>query len=250
MVVDSQRSLWATTLPPEGLERVILTKGVFQRMWLYVREVPESLKQKMEEEYIANIGMIIEGDENANSQYTEEFAEMLYSTYRWVQNRLEQVNGDRRKVVVWSPDAQKKLMVVHRGMRKYMEGIEDQVFEALNTFLMNIINNISIAAALCAISERTHIIQPRHIDMGRQLTDASFDSITTWFSDKLKASPKRRISNQTESIYRTVYNSCKKVRIDGENGWVLKTTLVHSYAKHLGCATSKFYRTWPDVKHL
>ena len=250
LIVDSQRSLWATTLPPEGLERVILTKGVFQRMWLYVREVPESLKQKMEEEYISNIGMIIDGDENANSQYTEEFAEMLYSTYRWVQNRLEQVNGDRRKVVVWSPDAQKKLMVVHRGMRKYMEGIEDQVFEALNTFLMNIINNISIAAALCAISERTHIIQPRHIDMGRQLTDASFDSITTWFSDKLKASPKRRISNQTESIYRTVYNSCKKVRIDGENGWVLKTTLVHSYAKHLGCATSKFYRTWPDVKHL
>ena len=47
LVVDSQRSLWATTLPPEGLEKVILTKGVFQRMWLYVREVPESLKIQM-----------------------------------------------------------------------------------------------------------------------------------------------------------------------------------------------------------
>ena len=44
--VDCQRSLWATTLPPQGLEVVILTKGVFQRMWLYVRDIPPSLKRK------------------------------------------------------------------------------------------------------------------------------------------------------------------------------------------------------------
>ena len=49
LVVDCQRSLWATTLPPQGLEKVILTKGVFQRMWLYVREVPETLKCKWKE---------------------------------------------------------------------------------------------------------------------------------------------------------------------------------------------------------
>lgn len=250
LVVDSQRSLWATTLPPEGLERVILTKGVFQRMWLYVREVPESLKQQMEEQYIDSIGMIVDGDENNNEQYFEEFSEMLYGTYRWAQNRLAEVNGDKRRVIVWSPDAQSKLKIVHKGMRKYMEGIEDQVFEALNTFLMNIINNIAISAALCAVSERSHIILPRHIDMGRQLTDESFDSITNWFSDKLKSKPKKRIGNQTEKVYRAVYAQCKKVRVGGDDGWVAKTTMVAKYAKYESCAPSKFYRTWPEVAHL
>lgn len=75
-------------------------------MWLYVREVPESLKQKMEEDYIDMIGEIIEGEDGA-APYQEEFAEMLYNTYRWVEQRLEEEDGDPRKVVMFSDDAQK-----------------------------------------------------------------------------------------------------------------------------------------------
>ena len=55
---------------------------------------------------------------------------------------------------------------------------------------MNMINNICIAAALCAVSERSKVITAKHINQGRQLTDESFDSITGWFTDKLKKRPK------------------------------------------------------------
>ena len=40
-------------------------------------------------------------------------------------------------------------------MKKYMNTFDDNIYEALNTFLMNMINNICIAAALCAVTERT-----------------------------------------------------------------------------------------------
>ena len=84
-MVDCQRSLWAATLPPEGLEKVILTKGVFQRMWFYVREIPESLKEQMEEEYLDNVGEIIGGD-NGVEEFHVGFSEMLYDICLWAPN--------------------------------------------------------------------------------------------------------------------------------------------------------------------
>jgi len=250
LVVDSQRSLWATTLPPEGLERVILTKGVFQRMWLYVREVPESLKSQMEEDYIAMVGEIIEDDDGA-APYQEEFAEMIYGTYRWVQQRLEEEGGDARKVVTFSSDAQKRLKTVWKGMRKYMITFDNHIYEALNTFLMNMINNICIAAALCAVSERSKVITARHINQGRQLTDESFDSITGWFTEKLKKRPKRLSDKNNEKMYVAAYNSTNpKTRQAGTSGWVDKKLMIETFRKQEQCGRNKFYRHWQSVSHL
>ena len=244
LVVDCQRSLWATTLPPEGLEKVILTKGVFQRMWFYVREIPESLKEQMEEEYLDNVGEIIGGD-NGAEEFHVEFSEMLYDIYLWAQRRLDLV-GDKRKVVEFTPDAKNRLKVIWRGMRKYMQGFPDHIFNALNTFLMNTINNMCIAAALCAVAERSPKITTKHIDQARILTDASFDSITTWFSDTLKKSP-RRIKEQTkEGVIVAIYEDSNKK--GGE--WVPKTQLITNYTKKTGKARATFYRLWSDVEHL
>ena len=252
LVVDSQRSLWATTLPPEGLERVILTKGVFQRMWLFVRDVPESLRLKMEEDYIGLIGVINDGDdEDGAASYQEEFSEMLYNTYKWVEQRLEEENGDRRKVVTFTPDAQKRLKTVWLGMRKYMNSFDDNIYTALNTFLMNMINNICIAASLCAISERSKDITARHINQGRQLTDESFDSITSWFTDKLKKRPKRIADKSNEKMYIAAYNSTNpKVNVNKSSGWVDKRLMIETFRKNEACGRNKFYRNWQSVQHL
>lgn len=244
LVVDCQRSLWATTLPPEGLEKVILTKGVFQRMWLYVREVPESLKEQMEEEYLDQVGEIIGGDDGAEI-FQIEFSEMIYDIYLWVERRLAEV-GDKRKVVVFSSDAKNRLKVIWRGMRKYMQSFPDHIFAALNTFLMNTINNMCIAATLCAIAERSTTVELRHIDQARILTDTSFDSITTWFSDTLKKSP-RRVKEQTkEGIVLRIYEESNKK----QGNWVPKTQLISNYMKRTGKARATFYRVWSDVEHL
>ena len=250
LVVDSQRSLWATTLPPEGLERVILTKGVFQRMWLYVRDVPESLKQRMEEDYIDMIGQIHDNKDGA-TPYHEEFAEMLYSSYKWVQDRLVEVDGDARKVVEFSDDAQKRLKTVWKGMRKYMNNFDDNIYDALNTFLMNMINNICVSAALCAVSERSTVVTARHINQGRQLTDESFDSITGWFTDKLKKRPKRIADKNNEKMYVAAFNFTNpKVTVNGVKGWVDKSLMIEAFRKNEACGRNKFYRHWASAQHL
>jgi len=243
LIVDCQRSLWATTLPPQGLEKVILTKGVFQRMWLYVREVPESLKMQMEEEYLDMVGNIIE-DENGSDAFTVEFSEMLYDIYCWVDMRHKKV-GDKRLITTFTPDAQKRLKTVWRGMRKYMEGFPDHIYAALNTFLMNTINNMCNAAALCACAEKSPVITAKHIDQARILTDTSFDSITTWFSDRLKKSPKRMAEKGREQMIAKVYSSSGK-----KDGWVSKTEMVNNYMKMTKKSRPTFYREWNNVEHL
>ena len=250
LIVDSQRSLWATTLPPEGLERVILTKGVFQRMWLYVREIPESLRSQMEEDYLDMIGEIIEDDSGA-ATYQEEFAEMLYSSYKWVQERLEKVDGDKRKVVVMTPDAKKAIKIVWSSMKQYMNNMDDNIYAAINTFFMNMINNICIAAALCAITERSPHITAKHINQGRKLTDESFDSIVGWFEEKLKKRPKRMSDKNNEKMFINAYNTTQpKTTIDGTEGWVDKRLMIESFRKNEQCGRNKFYRHWESVKHL
>jgi len=250
LIVDSQRSLWATTLPPEGLERVILTKGVFQRMWLYVREIPESLRSQMEEDYLDMIGEIIEDDSGA-ATYQEEFAEMLYSSYKWVQERLEKVDGDKRKVVVMTPDAKKAIKIVWSSMKQYMNNMDDNIYAAINTFFMNMINNICIAASLCAITERSPHITAKHINQGRKLTDESFDSIVGWFEEKLKKRPKRMSDKNNEKMFINAYNTTQpKTTIDGTEGWVDKRLMIESFRKNEQCGRNKFYRHWESVKHL
>jgi histone H3/H4 len=243
LVVDCQRSLWATTLPPQGLEKVILTKGVFQRMWLYVREVPESLKMKMEEDYIDNVGVIDESTDDSDI-FAEEFATMMYDIYKWCKDRHEKT-GDKRKVVIWSDDAKKALKVVWKSMRKYMDGFSDHIFEALNTFLMNTLNNVSIAAGICAIAEKSPTIERRHVMQAKSLTDKSFDSITTWFSNKLKKNPKRIQEKGREAIIMKVFQNCPK-----KDGWVAKTQMVNTYMKMTQKGRATFYREWDNVEHL
>ena len=241
--VDCQRSLWATTLPPQGLEKVILTKGVFQRMWLYVREVPESLKMQMEEEYIGLVGNIVEDEKGADA-FTEEFSESLYDIYCWADMRLQET-GDMRTITSFTPDAQKRLKTVWRGMRKYMKRFPDHIYAALNTFLMNTINNMCNAAALCACAERSSVITARHIDQARILTDQSFDSITTWFSDRLKKSPQRMAEKGREAMITKVYVTSTK-----KDGWVSKTELVNNYMKTTKKGRATFYREWTTTEHL
>ena len=241
LVVDCQRSLWATTLPPEGLERVILTKGVFQRMLLYVREVPESLRMKMEEEYLN-----IFGEETEVTYPIEKWSEEFYSTYKWVEQRYIEADGDPRKVITFSEAGKAKIKSEWRAMRKYMNNLRDDIYEATNTFIMNTINNIGIMAVLCAVSERQTEVTDRHVRQAAKITSSSFTSIIDWFEVKLRKAPKRIMDRVNDESIVKAYGMCS----GNVDGWVLKAAMCSNWCKVSEGSRSSFYRKWPTMEYL
>ena len=79
----------------------------------------------------------------------------------------------------------------------------------------------------------------------KSLTDKSFDSITTWFSNKLKKNPKRIQEKGREAIIIKVFENCPK-----KDGWVSKTQMVNTYMKMTQKGRATFYREWDNVEHL
>ena len=241
LVVDCQRSLWATTLPPEGLERVILTKGVFQRMLLYVRDVPESLRIKMEEEYIDKFG-----NEETLEYPVEKWSEEVYSTYKWVEQRFIEVDGNARKTITFSDSGKAKIKSEWRAMRKYMANLQDDIYDATNTFIMNTINNIGVIAVLCAVSERQTEVTERHVRQASKITSVSFTSIIDWFETKLKKTPKRIADRSKNKEYFEAYEITNK----NKDGWVLKSSMCSNWQKISQGSRSGFYRSWTTINHL
>tara|TARA_R100001230_G_scaffold25139_1_gene18941 strand:- start:1116 stop:1568 length:453 start_codon:yes stop_codon:yes gene_type:complete len=127
------------------------------------------------------------------------------------------------------------------------EGV--QMYEALDSFRMNTINNMGIAATLCAISEKSPVVTARHVDQAKILTDSSFDSITDWFSMKLKGGDTRTQSKKVEHIVISCYEETKK-KSNATDGWVTKTSVIQTYLKKTKKARATFYRLWAKAEHL
>jgi hypothetical protein len=114
---------------------------------------------------------------------------------------------------------------------------------------MNTINNMGIAATLCAISERSPVVTARHVDQAKILTDRSFESITDWFSMKLKGGDTRTQSKRVENIVIACYEETKKAA-KVTDGWVTKTSVIQTYLKTTKKARATFYRLWSNAEHL
>lgn len=249
-VVDCQRSLWATTLPPQGIELVILTKGVFQRMWLYIRDIPDSLKDRMEDMYLERL--YGNYDDSARKKIPSEMAERLYDIYIWVQERLKEVDNNKIEVCPLSKDAWNRIKIEVKRMRTYTNGFQGVMKDALDSFRMNLINNITIASTLCAIAEKSPVVTAKHVDQGMLLSTKSYDSITEWFSGRLKNQKGSLKKGVKESQITTIYDACLKKATStvSKEGWISKTILIKSYMEATKKARATFYRLWNSTDHL
>lgn len=248
LVVDCQRSLWATTLPPQGIEMVILTKGVFQRMWLYIRDIPDSLKDRMEDMYLEKL--YGDYDDVGREKKVDEMAQKLYDIYIWVQERLK--SGYKKvDVCPLSKDAWHRIKIEVKRMRTYTSGFQGVMKDALDSFRMNLINNITIASTLCAIAEKSPIVTAKHVEQGMLLSTKSYNSITDWFSDRLKNKTSQKPSVKEGQII-GIYDACLKKTTTNlsKDGWVQKTLLIKSYMDNTKKARATFYRIWNSTDHL
>jgi len=243
---NCQRSMWATTYPPEHLTDVIAEKGVLQRKFLYIRDVPQEILDGMRRELIDSIG-----ETRERAQPTNRFSKAFLNIYNTVKERHE--DGVAPENMVTFADGVKPLInLEYDNMIGYLNKVPDNVRKIVSLFETNSLLYITKFAVLCAITETNSrqedekwIVQPRNVRQAAWVVRQGYMSLVAWLLQALRT----RHSSPSDTIvindYVNAYHKCDK----DDDGWVNKSLLRQMCENAYDIPQAKFYRNWPKVKH-
>ena len=244
-----QRSMWATTYPPEQLTDVIAHKGVLQRMFMYIHDVPLSQQKEMRKSLIHSLGTI----EDRNTP-TQRFAKAVTTIYSEVKKRAEEV--DNKKVMVtFAEGVLDRIELEYEQMDASLKNIPIEHAKIIRLFETNCLLYIGKFAVLCAIAESPSrpkdekwVVQIRNVVQGAWIVRQSYKSLTAWVGSALMA--KRKTIEETTRIgdFKNAFNNIEMSK--RQEGWVLKADLIATLIDKYNHSKATIYRDWPDVEYL
>jgi len=246
LVCDCQRSVWATTYVPEHLTEVIATKGVLQRMFLYVREVPQHILDDMRRELIRSLGTT-----KGRNAPTNKFAKHMRELYLLTHERYIEIEGNKEKIVSFADGCIDLLELEYTNMIRYLSKVPDEVRKVVSLFETNSLIYIAKLAVLCTISETPNrpenerwVVFPRNIRQASWIVRQGYKSLVDWMSESLKVKRTTLADQSNIHDYIAAFNSMDKVE-----GFVNKALLRDYMLNKYDIPQPKFYRTWPKIAH-
>ena len=244
LTCDCQRSVFATTYVPEHLTEVIVTKGVLQRMFLYVREVPQHILDDMRRELIRSLGTT-----KPRLKPTNKFAKHMFSLHNLTMERYNELEGDKEKIVTFAEGCHDLIEYEYNNMIRYNTKIPDEVRKVVSLFETNSLIYIAKLAVLCTIAETQNrreeerwIVFPRNVRQASWIVRQGYMSLSGWMEQSLKV---RRTSISDQSLVPEYLDAW--VTVDKTEGWANKREMAIYMEKRHGVGQQKFYRKWPQV---
>ena len=246
---DCQRSTWATTYVPEYLTETISTKGILQRMFFYIREVPQETLNEMRYSIINEIGTTIE-----RNKPSLKFAKGMFLLLGLVKERREQVEGNKELVIEWGPGVKENIRSEYDNMQKYMAKVPENVRKIVGLFETNSLIYLTKLSVLCAVSEtparadnEKWIVFPRNVRQAAWIVRQGYISLVSWMLQALKVERVSIAEDAGIGNYIEAYNYLKQVSSDE---WVLKAALRVKLEKDYELSQPKFYRDWNKVRDI
>jgi hypothetical protein len=246
LTCDCQRSVWATTYVPEHLTEVIVTKGVLQRMFLYVKEVPQHILDDMRRELIRSLGT-----SKTRTKPTTKFAKHMSKLYQLTVERYNELGGDKEKIIEFTDGVTDLMELEYSNMVRYLAKESEEVRKVVSLFETNSLIYIAKLAVLCCIAETPHRkeeekwkVFPRNARQAAWIVRQGYMSLVEWMTTSLKV---RRTSVAEESNiqdYISAFHALNQVE-----GWVNKKELRVYMENRYNIPQPKFYRTWPKISH-
>jgi len=244
LICDCQRSVFATTYVPEHLTEVIVTKGVLQRMFLYVREVPQHILDDMRRELIRSLGT-----SKPRLTPTTKFAKHMYSLFNLTVERYNELKGDKEKIVEFADGVHDSIEYEYNNMIRHNAKIPEEVRKVVSLFETNSLIYIAKLAVLCTIAETPNRreeerwkVFPRNVRQATWIVRQGYMSLTGWMEQSLKVK-RTSISDQTlVPEYLDAWQTVDKIE-----GWANKREMQIYMAKRHSVGQQKFYRKWTQV---
>ena len=242
----SERSVLATTFPPENLDKAITETGLFQRAVLYIWEVPEYIKDEIDDMVTDNFG-VFEDINLPIEKYTEGFFEI----YKLTKARFQEVKDDPTKTIRYSKAFKDALHLRKMDLRRLVSEEDGMIRDTARTFMTRLLIMMGKISVLCCIVESKDIKDPkkRFIVSARNVNQASFiirncyKSLISWFIHSLKVRKSDLLKNNTGVGFLKVYNELK----DNE-GMVPKNSLFEKVSEDVKISKAQVYNRWKVIQ--
>tara|TARA_R100001163_G_C5059916_1_gene196659 strand:+ start:755 stop:2206 length:1452 start_codon:yes stop_codon:yes gene_type:complete len=246
LICDCQRSVWATTYVPEHLTDVIATKGVLQRMFLYVRDVPQHVLDDMRRELIRSLGTT-----KARLKPTNDFAKHMLELWDCTVKRYNELDGDKEKIVSFADGCHDLMELEYSNMVRYLAKVPDEVRKVVSLFETNSLIYIAKLAVLCTIAETPNrreeerwVVFPRNIRQASWIVRQGYMSLVGWMITSLKVQRTSVAEQINVSDYIEAFNTMDKIE-----GYVNKAELRVYMEQRYHVPQARFYRVWPKISH-
>jgi len=261
-----QRSVWATTYPPEQLTKTIAEKGVLQRMFLYVRVVPEEIRNKMKGSIISGLGSIkkrdMPVDKYANSfltifQETKARFDLLSSDF---EDRMvlipekDRYNCPQEEMVIWSEGAKELMQVEYDNMISFMKLHAEGIKDVVSLFETNFLIYMAKIAVLCAITETPSrrdeekwVILERNMRQSTSVVRQGYMSLVAWMLTAHRVKRQSVAEDAGLANFITSYHTIDPSKV--KDGWVSKTDFKLYMIEQGGISHSSFHERYKKVAH-
>jgi len=243
----SERSVLATTFPPENLDKAITETGLFQRAVLYIWEVPEHIKDEIDDMVTDNFG-VFEDINLPIDKYTDGFFEI----YKLTKARYLEVGEEATKTIRYSKAFKEALHLRKRDLRRMVSEEEGVIRDTARTFMTRLLIMMGKISVLCCVAESKDIKDPskRFIVSARNVNQASFiirncyKSLIGWFIHSLKVRKSDLVKNGKGALFLKIYNELKD-----KEGWATKTELFERVKKDGRIGKSQIYAHFKPIQN-
>jgi len=243
---DCQRAVWATSYPPEHLTEVIVTKGVLQRMFMYVRDVPQKTLDEMRKTLIHDIGKI-----KARHKPQNKYAKAMLTLYNTVKERSDS-GIEKTQMIEFVEGIHDLIELEYDNMIRYLSKVPEEVRKIVSLFETNSLIYITKLAVLCAITEtpgrdenEKWKVFPRNVRQATWIVRQGYMSLVAWMIVALKV----RRTSITNDIGLNDYIAAFD-KVEKKDGWANKALYRVLCETDYNISQPKFYRVWPKIEHL
>jgi hypothetical protein len=244
-----ERSVLAMTYPPENLIDVIATKGVLQRMLMYVKNVPKEVQHKMRLEQLETAGVIIDNDAPV-----DKFANAIYEVYKLTQERFNEVGGDPLKTITYGTEFQPTLKLAYLHMQQDLLGTPLQVDKVADNFTTRMLDMLIKMAVLCCVAEspsikdkgQRFIVTGKNVRQAERIVRQCYISLVSWLKQSLKVKANTVTDKAMLKKFRIVFKDMKK----NANGFVGKTKYIAATMAYSEKSKAQVHRDIKEIEEL
>ena len=264
---QSSASLWITTYPPQGVKDIVLTKGLFQRVLLFVVHWDDDDRKEVSLRRMSgafkNVMNTAVSTEDLGAHFLEvksrcmvrmlELAEVTQE--EWDQmTRYEQFDvAELVRYEMFSTDREWDATLQDCVDEFYglLVGLPQNMKELVASFMPNIENHLILFATHLALTEGVWEVRGEHLEMSLEIIYDLYSNLISWLETDVEMGQARKKKMATLASWRKSYEACAKVDLGDRygDGWVSKTKLFKQYMKREEMSQSGTYKKYKDAKN-